>query len=211
MRLYLIALLSVALFASASMAADEPKAAQPPAVIAAMRERDKEVKEADEEYHQALIKAERALIAKLKVALVASTKAGNLPEANAIDGQIKSATARLDELNGKSPLYAIKAEKTWQQVTTLAAGDYVITAQGKWKWNPSAIGECGPNGSNKSSLGGRNVGALLVMVGDKQGLAGERATIHVESDGTPISFQMNDQTFEDNQGSLTVTITKVAH
>jgi hypothetical protein len=214
MRLHPVVVLSAALFVLTCVAADvqkSPERPQSPAAVAAMRERDKAVKEADEAYHQARIKAERAMITKLRVALAAATKAGNLSEANAIDGQIKIATAKVDELNGKSQVYVVTADKPWQQVATVEAGDYVIAAQGKWKWNPTASGECGPNGSTNASPGGKNVGALLVMVGEKQDLAGERATIHVESDGTPISFQMNDPDIGDNQGSLTISITKISH
>jgi hypothetical protein len=211
MRLYIIVLLSACLSTSVCIAADEPKGPQSPAAVAAMRERDKAVKEAEDAYHQAEIKAERAMITKLKVALVTATKAGNLSEANAIDGQIKAAMARVDGVGGKSLVYAVKAENPWQRVATLNAGEYVITAQGKWKWGMHAGEECGPNGSDDKSVGGKSVGALLVKFGEKQALTGERTTIHVESDGTPISFQMNDDTFEDNQGSLTVSITKVAH
>lgn len=212
MRLRPVVALSAALLVFACIAAGEqktPERPQSPAAVAAMRERDKAVKEADEVYHQARVKAERAMVAKLKIALAAATKAGNLSEANAIDGQIKIATAKMDELGGKSQVYVVAADKPWQQVATVDAGDYVIAAQGKWKWNPTASGESGPNGSTVSTPGGKNVGALLIMVGEKQALAGERATIQVESDGTPISFQINDPDMSDNQGSLSVSITKI--
>ncbi|MDB5355064.1 MAG: hypothetical protein JWN24_1517 [Phycisphaerales bacterium] len=214
MRLKTVLTLFAFLLVSICIAADEPKAPerpQSPAAVAAMRERDKAIKDAEEAYHQAQIKAERAMIAKLKVALAAATKAGNLSEANAINGQIKIATVRVDELSGKSLAYAIRADKPWQQVTTLDAGDYAITVQGKWKWAAPAYAECGPNGSTMKIIDGKNVGALLVMVGEKQALTGERATIHVESDGTPISFRMNDDTLQDNEGALTVSITKTVH
>jgi hypothetical protein len=212
MRLLPIVALSAVLFVCACMAVEEPKPPDRPqssAAVAAIRERDKAMKEADEVHHQAEVKADRAMVTKLKVAIAAATKAGNLSEANAIDWQIKIATARVDELNGKATVYVIKAEKPWQQVATLDVGDYLIAAQGKWKWGNIASAECGPTGSSKNTVDGKNVGALLVMVGDKQALTGERATIHVESDGTPVSFQMNDETFDDNQGALTVTIAKI--
>lgn len=214
MRSHPIARLLSVLLVCACVAADEPKAVERPqsaAAVAAIHERDKAIKEAEDACHQAEIKAERAMIAKLKVALVAATKAGNLSEANAIDAQIKAATARVDGVNGKSLVFAVKAEKPWQRVANFSAGDYVITAQGKWKWGAHAGEECGPNGSDEKSVGGKGVGALLVKVGEKQSLAGEQTTIHVESDGTSVSFQMNDDTFDDNQGSLTVTIAKLVH
>lgn len=91
-------LLAVALCAI-TFAADKPKAPNRPqslTALAALREYDKAVKDADEAARQARLVAERKLIDKLKVSLTVATKAGNLVDANAIDGQIKAAQVRVE-------------------------------------------------------------------------------------------------------------------
>ena len=82
-----------------TLAADKPKAPdrpQSPTALAALREYDKAVKDADETARQARLVAERKLIDKLKVSLTVATKAGNLVDANAIDSQIKAAQGRME-------------------------------------------------------------------------------------------------------------------
>lgn len=88
-------------------AADEPKAPerpQSPTALAAMREYDKVMKEADEVARQARLAAEHKLIDKLRVSLAAAIKAGNLADANAIDSQIKAAQERMEAASPPRPV-----------------------------------------------------------------------------------------------------------
>jgi hypothetical protein len=91
--------LLLCLFVGCVFAADEPPAPErpksPPAVTA-LKDYDKQMHDAEDAFRKAQVAAERKLIDKLKVAMIAATKAGNLSEANAIDAQVKAATARID-------------------------------------------------------------------------------------------------------------------
>jgi hypothetical protein len=94
----LVSLLVVALCAIV-FAADKPQAPerpQSPTALAALRDYDKAVKDADDAARQARLVAEHKLIDKLKVSLTVVTKAGNLADANAIDSQIKAAQGRME-------------------------------------------------------------------------------------------------------------------
>jgi hypothetical protein len=74
----------------------EPDRPQSSAALSAMREYDKSSRAADDAWRQAKAAADRKLIDKLHGALTAATKAGNLKEANAINAQVKAATARIE-------------------------------------------------------------------------------------------------------------------
>jgi hypothetical protein len=98
------AVIGMVMFCALSVAADDAKPVekpQLPAAVAALREYDKSAEVAEKAYKEARLAAEHKLIDKLKPAMAIATKAANLPEANAIDAQIKLAMFRIDELLGK--------------------------------------------------------------------------------------------------------------
>ena len=97
MRLGSLFLVIVCFSFVSGVVADEeaaPERPQSSAALGALREYERVSKAADDVYRQAEAAADRKLIEKLKPAMTAATRAGNLADANAIESQIKAANER---------------------------------------------------------------------------------------------------------------------
>ncbi|MDB5290962.1 MAG: hypothetical protein JWL69_2203 [Phycisphaerales bacterium] len=201
----------LALFLAAVVAAaDETKAPDPPKsppAVAAIHEYEKSVHDADEAFRHARLLAETKLVQKLKIALTAATKAGSLPEANAIDAQITAANARITDLTAnkaqpEGKTFVVAANKAWQPTVKVSAGQWLkITAHGKWcsNINARAATTSGPDGKGDR-------GWLEGKIGDGQVIRiGSQAEFTVENDGD-LLLEMADSVRDDNDGSMTVVI-----
>jgi hypothetical protein len=209
-REFAAGILAFFLSAAITAAAGETKPAEPPkslAAVSAIREYEKSVHEADEACRHARLLAEMKLVQKLKIAIAAATKAGSLPEANAIDAQMTAANARIADLTSnkvtpEGKTFVIVAEKGWQPTVKVSAGQRLkITAQGKWCSNINARET---TTSDPDGTGDR--GWLEGRIGEGQPIhIGSQAEFAAERDGN-LQLEMNDSDRSDNDGSVTVVI-----
>lgn len=171
-------------FAGATWAAGEAPADRPksPQATAALWKRDKAVDEAERAYREALLAAEREAVDDLKAAQATAMKAGNLPEANAIDAEVKAAQARVAELQKPRP----KAGDLRDYVGRVRAFRYGRVGVDKDE-HPLELLPDGTIGKGNAVLERRwrveraaDGGEELVISGDK----GDIAKLRLQPDGT---------------------------
>ncbi|MDB5290148.1 MAG: hypothetical protein JWL69_1389 [Phycisphaerales bacterium] len=191
-----------------TVAADEKPANAPPrssSAVAAMKEYERSIDAAEKACREAKLLAENKLVEKLKPALVAATKAGNLVEANSIERVMKESKSRAEELrlSPEAPkAFKIEAAEDWQPTVEVQQGQEIrIRAAGKWCANITKRKSTtfGPDGSDGSCY-------LEGRIGDGEAFRiGSSLNFTAKMAGT-LEMRMHDSPRDDNDGALDVGI-----
>ena len=168
----------------------------------AIAKHDKQVAAAEAAYKQALIKAKTDCVRDLKVALNLTTRKGDLDDANRINAEIGRLQAAIDNLMSKlrKTTYQIPATTMWNKTVRLTKGQ-AIRVQATGEWSPNG----GKNMKGVDSWPPRG------RIGEgKEFPIGADRTFIAETDGVleiGIDDGNNPNVYNDNLGSITVTIT----
>lgn len=109
----------------------------------------------------------------------------------------------------------VPANIAWTEtgITVTAGQELTIQATGRWSFDPTGSGLHGPDGVTSVKRAGAGFplpvtspGRLLAKIGDQIRPLGARAQLKVPVDGE-LLLGINDAGVEDNEGTLTVTLT----